>query len=112
VEEEPQSLPPTPGQLAQAYAFLLAASRERRDLLAFYNGGPGAGASQRWRHLQFVEARAPVESWVRGMVFERPGECRAERGQPGDARCARRCQVCQAMPGVPGDARQERNKLT
>ncbi|KLT41632.1 hypothetical protein CC85DRAFT_275746 [Cutaneotrichosporon oleaginosum] len=72
VEEEPQSLPPTPGQLAQAYAFLLAASRERRDLLAFYNGGPGAGASQRWRHIQFVEARPPVESWVRSMVFERP----------------------------------------
>ncbi|BEI82587.1 hypothetical protein CcaverHIS002_0304550 [Cutaneotrichosporon cavernicola] len=64
--------PPTPGQLAQTFAFILAANRERRDLLAFYNGGPGAGASQRWRHLQFVEARAPIESWVRGMTFERP----------------------------------------
>ncbi|BEI90381.1 uncharacterized protein CcaverHIS019_0304510 [Cutaneotrichosporon cavernicola] len=72
VVEEPQSLPPTPGQLAQTFAFILAANRERRDLLAFYNGGPGAGASQRWRHLQFVEARAPIESWVRGMTFERP----------------------------------------
>lgn len=78
VVEAPQSLPPTPDQLAHAYSFLQAASRERKDLLAFYNGGPGAGASQRWRHIQFVEARAPVTEWVRSMVFERQGECGCE----------------------------------
>ncbi|GMK56959.1 hypothetical protein CspeluHIS016_0307990 [Cutaneotrichosporon spelunceum] len=72
VEEEPQSVPPTPGQLAQTFAFLVAASRERRDLVAFYNGGPGGGASQRWRHVQFIDARPPVDTWVRGMTFDLP----------------------------------------
>ncbi|CAD6574181.1 MAG: bifunctional AP-4-A phosphorylase/ADP sulfurylase [Tremellales sp. Tagirdzhanova-0007] len=74
---EPQSLPPTPHQLALAYTILLSASRHPtrpRRLLAFYNGGEGAGASQTWRHLQFVETpggRAPVEEWVQGMKFDR-----------------------------------------
>ncbi|KAK8844626.1 hypothetical protein IAR55_006473 [Kwoniella newhampshirensis] len=75
---QPQSLPPTPPQLALAYSILLAASRHPtrpRRLLAFYNGGEGAGASQKWRHLQFVEVpggRAPVEEWVQGVTFDRP----------------------------------------
>lgn len=46
-------------------------------MLAFYNGGEGAGASQKWRHLQFVEApggKAPVEEWIQGAQFERLGE--------------------------------------
>lgn len=45
-------------------------------MLAFYNGGEGAGASQKWRHLQFVEVpggRAPVEEWIQGMQFDRLG---------------------------------------
>ncbi|WWD22822.1 hypothetical protein CI109_107316 [Kwoniella shandongensis] len=73
-----QSLPPTPPQLALAYSILLSAARHPtrpRRLLAFYNGGEGAGASQKWRHLQFVEVpggRAPVEEWVQGVSFDRP----------------------------------------
>lgn len=45
-----------------------------RKLLAFYNGGPGAGASQTWRHLQFIEipsGTSPVEEWTREISFER-----------------------------------------
>ncbi|WVQ74023.1 hypothetical protein IAR50_003604 [Cryptococcus sp. DSM 104548] len=74
---QPQDLPPTPPQLASAYSLLLAASRNPSNpanLLAFYNGGPGAGASQTWRHIQFVNVsngRAPVEDWVQNVTFER-----------------------------------------
>ncbi|OWZ32838.1 hypothetical protein C347_02633 [Cryptococcus neoformans AD2-60a] len=74
---QPQDLPPTPPQLALAYNILLAASRHPTrpsKMLAFYNGGEGAGASQKWRHLQFVEVpggRAPVEEWIQGMQFDR-----------------------------------------
>ncbi|KIR52043.1 hypothetical protein I315_05333 [Cryptococcus gattii Ru294] len=74
---QPQALPPTPPQLALAYNILLAASRHPirpSKMLAFYNGGEGAGASQKWRHLQFVEApggKAPVEEWIQGVQFER-----------------------------------------
>lgn len=46
-------------------------------MLAFYNGGEGAGASQTWRHLQAVEVPgndgAPLEEWVEGMEVERKG---------------------------------------
>ena len=79
-EYQSQSLPPTPHQLALAYLILIAAARHPnrpRRLLAFYNGGVGAGASQSWRHLQFVEVpggRAPVEEWTDSVMFERPGE--------------------------------------
>ena len=79
-EHQPQSMPPTPHQLALAYTLLLAASRHPvrpRKLLAFYNGGAGAGASQTWRHLQFVEVpggRAPVEEWAAGLNIDRKGE--------------------------------------
>lgn len=74
MEEEPQSLPPTPPELARAYSLVQAASKKGGKLLAFYNGGPGAGASQTWRHVQFVEGDAPVEEWVRKISFERKGE--------------------------------------
>jgi hypothetical protein len=44
---------------------------EPRRLLAFYNGGTGAGASQSWRHLQVISVNerlgAPVETWMRGV---------------------------------------------
>ncbi|WVN85968.1 uncharacterized protein L203_101126 [Cryptococcus depauperatus CBS 7841] len=74
---QPQSLPPTPPQLALAYLILLSASRHPtrpRKMLSFYNGGEGAGASQPWRHLQFIEVpsgRAPIEEWIQSMSFER-----------------------------------------
>ncbi|WRT63522.1 uncharacterized protein IL334_000427 [Kwoniella shivajii] len=77
---QPQSLPPTPPQIALAYNILLSASRHPtrpRKLLGFYNGGEGAGASQKWRHLQFVECpggRAPIEDWVQGVQFPRPDQ--------------------------------------
>ncbi|ORY22984.1 ATP adenylyltransferase-domain-containing protein [Naematelia encephala] len=77
---QPQNLPPTPPQLALAHQILVAASRHPtrpRRLLAFYNGGEGAGASQKWRHLQFIEVpggRAPVEEWVQGVRFDQPNE--------------------------------------
>lgn len=77
---EPQALPPTPHQIALAYLILVAAARHPtrpRKLLAFYNGGEGAGASQKWRHLQFIEipngGRAPVEEWTDVMRFDRQG---------------------------------------
>ncbi|WOO84611.1 Protein APA1 [Vanrija pseudolonga] len=74
-EEQPQALPPTPGQLARTYSILQAAARSSpsQRLLAFYNGGPGAGASQRWRHVQFIDAKGgvPLDDWVRGVTFER-----------------------------------------
>lgn len=71
--EQPQSLPPTPGQIARVYSFLQAAARKNPSapLLAFYNSGPGAGASQRWRHVQFVQASPPVLDWCRRLTFER-----------------------------------------
>jgi ATP adenylyltransferase len=72
--QQPQSSPPTPHQLLIAYNTLLVASQhpsEPRRLLAFYNGGTGAGASQSWRHLQCVQVPerlgAPVDSWMRGI---------------------------------------------
>jgi len=73
---EPQALPPTPHQLALAYLLMIAAARHPtrpRKLMAFYNGGEGAGASQRWRHLQFVELkdRAPIEEWTDMVKFNR-----------------------------------------
>ncbi|KAI9632126.1 ATP adenylyltransferase-domain-containing protein [Dioszegia hungarica] len=75
---QPQSLPPTPHQLALAYTVLVASARHPtrpRKLLAFYNGGPGAGASQTWRHLQFIEigseSTLPLEEWTREITFER-----------------------------------------
>ncbi|WVQ82947.1 hypothetical protein IAT38_005083 [Cryptococcus sp. DSM 104549] len=77
IEYQPQAIPPTPPQLAIAHNILMAAARHPtrpRKLLAFYNGGEGAGASQKWRHLQFVEVpggRAPVEDWTQGLNFER-----------------------------------------
>nr|XP_019014367.1 uncharacterized protein I206_00449 [Kwoniella pini CBS 10737]OCF53148.1 hypothetical protein I206_00449 [Kwoniella pini CBS 10737] len=77
---QPQSLPPTPPQIALAYHILLAGLRhpsKPRKLLGFYNGGEGAGASQRWRHLQFVQVpggRAPVEDWCQGVQFSRPDQ--------------------------------------
>ncbi|KAK4687820.1 sulfate adenylyltransferase (ADP) / ATP adenylyltransferase, partial [Tremellales sp. Uapishka_1] len=76
---QPQSLPPTPHQLALAHSILVAASKHPtnpRRLLAFYNGGSRAGASQNWRHIQFVDVskvgKAPVEEWVQGLSFDRP----------------------------------------
>ena len=84
----PQNLPPTPHQLALAYTTLLSASRHPirlRRLLAFYNGGEGAGASQKWRHIQFVETsggRAPVEEWVQGIRVDRPGETHTHASMP------------------------------
>nr|XP_019048580.1 hypothetical protein I302_02352 [Kwoniella bestiolae CBS 10118]OCF27510.1 hypothetical protein I302_02352 [Kwoniella bestiolae CBS 10118] len=77
---QPQSLPPTPPQMALAYNILLTALRHptrSRKLLGFYNGGEGAGASQKWRHLQFVEVpggRAPVEEWCQSVQFSRPDQ--------------------------------------
>lgn len=75
VEEEPQALPPTPPELARVYSLVQASAKRGGRLLAFYNGGPGAGASQKWRHVQFVEGEAPLEAWVRNLSFERKGEC-------------------------------------
>lgn len=73
-EQQPQSSPPSPDQLLIAYNTLLVASQhptEPRRLLAFYNGGAGAGASQTWRHLQCIQVPerlgAPVEGWMRGI---------------------------------------------
>lgn len=44
-------------------------------MLAFYNGGTGAGASQSWRHLQCIETDpmygSPIEEWVRDLQVER-----------------------------------------
>jgi ATP adenylyltransferase len=39
--------------------------------LAFYNSNAVAGASQPWRHIQFIETPgpAPVEEWCRGIDF-------------------------------------------
>ncbi|WWC85676.1 uncharacterized protein L201_000542 [Kwoniella dendrophila CBS 6074] len=77
---QPQALPPTPPQIAIAYNILLAALRHptrSRKLLGFYNGGEGAGASQKWRHLQFVECpggRSPIEDWCQGVTFSRPDQ--------------------------------------
>ncbi|WVQ93936.1 hypothetical protein IAU59_001014 [Kwoniella sp. CBS 9459] len=75
---QPQSLPPTPPQLALAYNLIQAASRHParpKRLLGFYNGGEGAGASQSWRHFQMIEvpggSRAPVEEWVQGVQADR-----------------------------------------
>ena len=45
--------------------------------MAFYNGGEGAGASQKWRHVQFIETpggRAPIEEWTDGVRFDRMDE--------------------------------------
>jgi ATP adenylyltransferase len=73
VEDQPQNLPPTPAQLARVYSILQAGVKARRPLFAFYNGGPGAGASQPWRHVQFIDGPVPIEDWVRDVVFERDG---------------------------------------
>ncbi|KAJ9125933.1 hypothetical protein QFC24_002718 [Naganishia onofrii] len=69
-----KSSPPSPHELLQAYNMLYIASQhpsEPRRLLAFYNGGTGAGASQSWRHLQVISVNerlgAPVETWMRGV---------------------------------------------
>lgn len=82
-EYEPQALPPTPHQLALAYLLMVAAARHPsrpRRLMAFYNGGEGAGASQSWRHLQFIETkdRAPIEDWTDGVKFGRKSKCKLE----------------------------------
>lgn len=97
-EYEPQSLPPTPHQLALAYLILVAAARHPtrpRRLLAFYNGGEGAGASQRWRHLQFVElkGRAPVEEWTDNVQFQKRGTSRYRLTsyEPADEQTSRSC---------------------
>ncbi|KAJ9102558.1 hypothetical protein QFC21_002959 [Naganishia friedmannii] len=62
------------GMVVLAYNMLYIASQhpsEPRRLLAFYNGGTGAGASQSWRHLQVISVNerlgAPVETWMRGV---------------------------------------------
>ncbi|KAJ9121757.1 hypothetical protein QFC22_002379 [Naganishia vaughanmartiniae] len=72
--EEPQNSPPTPHELLQAYNMMYIASQHPSDprrLLAFYNGGAGAGASQSWRHLQLISVHerlgAPIETWMRGV---------------------------------------------
>lgn len=79
--DESQALPPTPAELLTTYNMLLAASEHPdapRRCFAFYNGGPGAGASQSWRHLQVIEvpkrAGAPVEGWVSRLQVETKGE--------------------------------------
>jgi len=47
-------------------------------MMAFYNGGEGAGASQTWRHLQCIEVPsmegAPIEEWVEDLEVERKGQ--------------------------------------
>jgi ATP adenylyltransferase len=78
--QQPQSSPPTPHQLLLTYLTIHAASKNstnRKRLLAFYNGGEGAGASQTWRHLQCIEVPrnegAPIEEWVEDLEVERKG---------------------------------------
>lgn len=61
------------------YSLLQAGQRASppQRLFAFYNGGPGAGASQRWRHVQFIEGPVPVEDWCSNLTFERNGRSRS-----------------------------------
>lgn len=95
MEEEPQALPPTPPELARVFSLVQAATKRGGRLLAFYNGGPGAGASQTWRHVQFVEGESPVEAWVRNVTFERKGESGEveRRAGRGARRGVERCDV-------------------
>jgi len=59
-------------------------------MLAFYNGGEGAGASQTWRHLQCVEVPgnegAPLEEWIEDLEVERKGLFRASSPQVSSTR--------------------------
>lgn len=50
-----QDLPPAPATLALAYRIVSAHRGGNTELLAFYNCGATAGASQPHRHLQFVQ---------------------------------------------------------
>ena len=50
-----QELPPSPETLALAYRIVSAHRSSSTELLAFYNCGATAGASQPHRHLQFVQ---------------------------------------------------------
>ncbi|CBQ73725.1 related to APA2-ATP adenylyltransferase II [Sporisorium reilianum SRZ2] len=54
-EFESQDLPPSPATLALAYRIVSAHRSSATELLAFYNCGATAGASQPHRHLQFVQ---------------------------------------------------------
>ncbi len=50
-----QDLPPSPATLSLAYRTVAAHRAGATELLAFYNCGATAGASQPHRHLQFVQ---------------------------------------------------------
>lgn len=50
-----QDLPPSPATLSLAYRIVAAHRSGETELLAFYNCGATAGASQPHRHLQFVQ---------------------------------------------------------
>jgi ATP adenylyltransferase len=72
-------MPPTPSQLLSAYLTIHAASKiQKKRMLAFYNGGENAGASQSWRHLQVVgvdkDDGIPMDEWMEGLEVERKGE--------------------------------------
>jgi len=108
----------------------LAAGLAELDGLAFYNGGPAAGASQAHKHLQLVplaavglDGRLPIEPWLAGAPpgpgpFALPGPpfahafARLEPGAWDDpGRVAARAEAALAAAGVraqggAGGARQ------
>ncbi|ESK96618.1 5-p-4-tetraphosphate phosphorylase [Moniliophthora roreri MCA 2997] len=68
-----QSSPPTPSDLVSAYALLVAASKARKNMIAFYNCGDLSGASQPHKHLQFIPLEnddAPIEVLARDIKLE------------------------------------------
>ncbi|KAG6335577.1 hypothetical protein ID866_3517 [Astraeus odoratus] len=61
----------------QVYQLLLAARKENKDMIAFYNCGARSGASQPHKHIQFIEVTnggPPIEKLTCNVNLETPGK--------------------------------------
>ncbi|KAG7098802.1 hypothetical protein E1B28_000707 [Marasmius oreades] len=70
-----QSSPPTPDDLFNAYALIVAARKKLKNVIAFYNCGELSGASQAHKHLQLIEIEGdgpPIEAIARQIHLETP----------------------------------------
>ncbi|KAF9263369.1 hypothetical protein L218DRAFT_1035124 [Marasmius fiardii PR-910] len=70
-----QSSPPSPRDLVNAYALIVAARKKHKNITAFYNCGELSGASQAHKHLQLVEIEddgPPIETIARQIRLETP----------------------------------------
>ncbi|EIW83056.1 ATP adenylyltransferase [Coniophora puteana RWD-64-598 SS2] len=72
-EFRPQTSPLLPSELYMTYSLLLAARKQGKNYLAFYNCGPQSGASQPHKHVQFIDAEdgiPPIERLARTTQLE------------------------------------------